>query len=85
MPNLGVSHLAFGETDGETAGLELSEGHLLSDAVQSRRSLLEDGIVCPLRADAPAVEDGENDPVRRLHRLPTLTTASPGLPTSALA
>ena len=59
VPHLAVPHLPVGETDGETAGVQLRDGELPGELVDVRRSLQGDGVPLAAGGIPPPVEDGQ--------------------------
>jgi len=67
VTDLRVSHLPLGEPDGEARAQQLGARHLPREAVEVRRAGQKDGVVLALGADAPAVEDRQEDAVLGSH------------------
>ncbi len=67
VAHLGVPHLPLGEPDGEAARLDGGRRVLAQEGVHVGRPGERDGVRLALLADAPAVEDDEEDGLRLRH------------------
>ena len=63
VADLAVAHLAFGEADGESAGVEQGARKALPEPVPDRGGGQLDGVAFALGPVAPAVQNHQDDPV----------------------